>query len=72
METLAYIHLALAYEIPADDDLYERIDGQKCSNQIWLYLLPVMVALSILAVASETLAQTLRRGSSDPQVRVLQ
>ncbi|HAA32682.1 MAG TPA: hypothetical protein DCE56_39425 [Cyanobacteria bacterium UBA8553] len=72
METLAYIHLALAYEIPADDDLDERLDWQKCSNQIWLYLLPVMVALSVLAMASETLAQTLRRGISDPQVRVLQ
>lgn len=72
METLAYIHLALAYEIPTDDDLYERLDWQKCSNQIWLHLLPVMVVLAVLGIASQTLAQTLRRGISAPQVGVLQ
>jgi peptidoglycan hydrolase-like protein with peptidoglycan-binding domain len=72
METIAYIHLALAYETLADEDLCEQLDWQKYSNQVWLYLLPVMVVLGVLGMASETLAQTLRRGSSNPQVGVLQ
>ncbi len=72
METLAYLHLTLAYETPADDDICERLDWQRCSNQTWLYLLPVMVAVGVLGMASETLAQTLRRGISAPQVGVLQ
>lgn len=72
METLAYLHLALAYETPTDVALCERLDWQKLSNQTCLYLLPAILALGVLGMASGTLAQTLKRGIRDPQVGVLQ
>jgi len=72
METLAYLHLALAYETPEDIGLCEGLDWRKFSSQAWMYLLPVMVTLSVVGMASQTLAKTLRVGMTDPEVSVLQ
>ena len=72
METLAYLHLALAYETPEDIGLCERLDWRKFSSQAWIYLLPVLVTLSVVGMANQTLAKTLRVGISDPEVRLLQ
>jgi peptidoglycan hydrolase-like protein with peptidoglycan-binding domain len=73
METLAYLHLALAYETPVDVGLCERrIDWRKFSSQVWMYLLPVIVTLGVLGMASEILAQTLRQGDRGSQVTVIQ
>lgn len=72
METLAYLHLALAYETPEDMGLCERLDWRKFSSQAWMYLLPVLVTLSVVGMANQTLAKTLRVGISDPEVKLLQ
>jgi len=72
METLAYLHLALAYETLADVGLGEEINWRKLSNQAGMYWLPVIVALGVLGMASETLAQTLQQGDSGPQVTIIQ
>lgn len=81
METLAYFHLALAYEMPANVALYEQRDWRKLSSQVGLYLLPVIVALGILGMARETFAQTsltqtfeqrIEQGAKGPEVTVIQ
>lgn len=73
METLAYLHLALAYETPADIGLCERwVDGRRFSTKAGMYLLPLIVTLSVLGMASATLAQTFRLGDSGPEITVIQ
>lgn len=65
METLAYLHLALATETP-------QIDRRKSSNLTLLYFLPLMIALSVLGMASQTLAQTIGQGATGSEVTVIQ
>lgn len=65
METLAYLHLALAAETPL---LYRR----KSSNRTALYLLPIIIALSVLGMANQTLAQTIGQGASGSEVTEIQ
>jgi peptidoglycan hydrolase-like protein with peptidoglycan-binding domain len=72
METLAYLHLALAHETSPDVGLSERRDWRKFSSQAWMYLLPIIVALGVLGTASQTLAQTIRQGNKGPQVTFIQ
>jgi peptidoglycan hydrolase-like protein with peptidoglycan-binding domain len=72
METLAYLHLALAYETPADVDVGERLDWRKFPSQAWMSVLPIIVALGVLGMASEVLAQTIRLGDRTPQVTFIQ
>ena len=73
METLAYLHLALAYETSADIGLCERrLDGRRFSTNAGMYLLPLIVTLSVLGMASATLAQTFRLGDSGPEITVIQ
>lgn len=81
METLAYFHLALAYEIPANAVLYEQRDWRKLSSKVCLYLLPVLVMLGILGMARATFSQTsltqtfeqsLEQGAKGPEVTVIQ
>lgn len=81
METLAYFHLALAYEMPADVAKYKQRDWRQLSSQICLYLLPVIMALSVLGITREVFAQTslvqtfdqtLKQGAKGPEVTVIQ
>lgn len=65
METLAYLHLALATETP-------QINRYKSSKLTLLYFLPLMIALSVLGMASQTLAQTIGQGATGSEVTVIQ
>ncbi|MBD0363423.1 MAG: peptidoglycan-binding protein [Coleofasciculus sp. C3-bin4] len=83
METLAYLHLALAHEAPADTDytasistwenpkLFARFNQQKLSTSAALPLLSLMVALGIIGMASQALA-LVQEGSSGAEVTSLQ
>ena len=72
METLAYLHLALAHETATDVGLRERVDWRKFSNQTWMYLLPAIVAFTVLGMAKQSLAQTIEQGATGSQVTVIQ
>lgn len=82
MESLAYSHLALAYEAPIDTPsnilsienlkFFEWVKRQTLASQIRLYLLSLIVILGILGIAGETLAQSLKRGDRGSQVTELQ
>lgn len=82
MESLAYLHLALAYEAPTDTatnisslenlKFFEWVKRQKLASQVRLYLLSLIVILGILGIAGETLAQSLKRGDRGSQVTELQ
>ncbi len=72
METLAYLHLALAEEAPPTVSQNERLDGRKLSSRAWMYLLPVFVALGVLGTARQTLATTIGQGASGAEVTVIQ
>jgi peptidoglycan hydrolase-like protein with peptidoglycan-binding domain len=82
METLAYLHLALAYEVPVDategyslDNLrgFEWFREQRLDKHVRLYLLSLVVMASIWGMASEVLAQSpVRLGDRNPQVTFIQ
>jgi peptidoglycan hydrolase-like protein with peptidoglycan-binding domain len=72
METLAYLHLALAHETATDVGLREGVDWRKFSNQTWTYLLPALVAFTVLGMAKQSLAQTIEQGARGSQVTVIQ
>ena len=73
METLAYIHLALADEVPTGVGLPEKVDWRKFSSQALIYLLPLIaVTFGILGMARDTLAQQAKRGDSGGEVRLIQ
>ncbi|NES23057.1 MAG: peptidoglycan-binding protein [Symploca sp. SIO3E6] len=73
METLAYIHLALADEVTTGVGASERVDWRKFSSQALILLLPVItVAFGILGMANETLAQQAKRGDNGSNVRQIQ
>jgi len=73
METLAYIHLALADEVLTGVGLPEKVDWRKFSSQALIYLLPVIaVSFGILGIARDTLAQQASRGDSGVEVRLIQ
>ncbi len=72
METLAYLHLALAHETPTDIARSEPLDWRKFSSQAWMCLLPMIVSFGVLGMASETLAQTFRQGDRSPEITVIQ
>lgn len=72
MESLAYLHLALVHETPAEMDLGEPLDWRKFSSLAWTYLLPVIIALGVLGMASQTLAQTYRQGDRSQEITVIQ
>ena len=61
METLAYLHLALAAETPLQVSQSEQLDGRKSSHAA-LYFLPIIIALGVLGMASQTLADTIVQG----------
>jgi peptidoglycan hydrolase-like protein with peptidoglycan-binding domain len=82
METLSYLHLALAYESATDaTDVYtvdslkvfEWFKRQKLVMHARIYLLSLVVILGILGMAGEAFAQRpLRLGDRDPQVTFIQ
>ncbi len=82
METLSYLHLALAYESAADATdvctvnslkLFEWFKRQKLVMHARIYLLSLVAILSILGMAGEALAQRpLRLGDRNPQVTFIQ
>ena len=68
METLAYLHLALAYEEPAnlqptsiDNDLefFKPLNWKKLSDKALVGWLPLAIALTFLGTANHALAQRL-------------
>ena len=80
MESLGYIHLALAYQASTDSDLigvqehsnlFEPLNRQKLSSKTWLYLLPLAVTLSLLGIATQALAE-LQPGTKSAEVTALQ
>ncbi|NEQ24066.1 MAG: peptidoglycan-binding protein [Microcoleus sp. SIO2G3] len=83
METLAYLHLALANETPTDNDyiasismwesinLYEMLKPQKLSTRATYSLLSFTIALGILGTATQTLA-LVQEGSRGSQVTAIQ
>ncbi len=81
METLAYLHLALAYEVPKDGthpltledfQIGEWLKPQTLMRPAWIYWLSLAIALSILGMATEALAQQARRGDSGFEVTQIQ
>lgn len=80
METLAYLHLALAHEDPINDEsgfildshkLFDGLNWKKLSSCAWVYMLPLAVALSLLGMTSPALA-ALQEGDNSPEVTALQ
>jgi peptidoglycan hydrolase-like protein with peptidoglycan-binding domain len=83
METLAYLHLALAHEAPADTDytasistwenpkLFARFNQQKLSTSAALPLLSLMIALGVIGMASQALA-LVQEGDRGAEVTSLQ
>lgn len=81
METLAYLHLALAYEVPKDGthpltledfQIGEWLKPQTLMRPAWIYWLSLAIALSILGMANEALAQQARRGDRGFEVTQIQ
>ncbi len=73
METLAYIHLALADETPRDLGVGEGVDWRKFSSKALLYLLPLItVTFGILGMVNETLAQRAKPGNCNSNVTLIQ
>jgi len=80
MESLAYIHLALAYEVNPENGcvsplkdvkLFEGLNRKKLSSRSWIYMLSLAIALGILSIASSALAE-LQTGDRGTEVTTLQ
>jgi peptidoglycan hydrolase-like protein with peptidoglycan-binding domain len=72
METLAYLHLALATETSLQVCRSERLERRKSSHRAALYLMPMIIALGVLGMASQTLAETIGQGATGSEVTVIQ
>jgi peptidoglycan hydrolase-like protein with peptidoglycan-binding domain len=83
METLAYLHLALVYETPVQEagvspvgenqQLLTRLNWNKLSSRATIHFLSIAVALAMLGIASQALAQrALKQGDRGSEVRELQ
>ncbi len=79
MENLAYLHLAGVYEDPSTSELVylsswlktaETPDLKRLSSKAWRYMLPLVLTISILTIASSALA--LQKGDRGPSVKNLQ
>lgn len=80
METLAYLHLACANELPDDDRPVAQpcsipslngLNWQKLSSAAWVKFLSIAVSLTILSIASSAMA-LLQQGDSGAEVSDLQ
>jgi len=79
MENLAYLHLAGVYEDSSTSELVNHYswlktskapDLKRFSSKAWGYMLPLVLTISILSIASSALA--LQKGDRGPSVRNLQ
>ena len=79
MENLAYLHLAGVYEDPSASELVylsswlknsQTPDLKRFSSKAWRYMLPLILTISILSIASSVLA--LQKSDRGPSVRNLQ
>ncbi|MGB3652912.1 MAG: peptidoglycan-binding protein [Rivularia sp. (in: cyanobacteria)] len=79
MDNLAYLHLAVVYEDPSASELIylnswlktsQSPDFKRFSSKAWRYMLPLILAISILSIASSALA--LQKGDRGPSVKNLQ
>ncbi|MBV6627026.1 MAG: peptidoglycan-binding protein [Rivularia sp. (in: Bacteria)] len=79
MENLAYLHLAVVYEDPSASELVyhyswlktaQTPDVKRFSSKAWRYMLPLVLTISILSIASSALA--LQKGDRGPSVKNLQ
>ncbi|MDY6900958.1 MAG: peptidoglycan-binding protein [Cyanobacteriota bacterium] len=79
MDNLAYLHLAGVYEDPSTSNLLhlsswlktsETPDLKRFSSKAWRYMLPIVLTISILSMASSALA--LQKGDRGPSVKNLQ
>ncbi len=80
METLAYLHLACANELPDSDRLIAQpsfisllngLNWQKLSSAAWVRFLSIAVSLTILSIASSAMA-LLQQGDRGAEVSDLQ
>ncbi|NET57795.1 MAG: hypothetical protein F6K47_17035 [Symploca sp. SIO2E6] len=73
METLAYLHLGLADEVPTGVVVGEGVDWRKFSSRALSYLLPVIaMTFGILGTVNEALAQRAGPGDSGVDVTLIQ
>jgi peptidoglycan hydrolase-like protein with peptidoglycan-binding domain len=79
MDNLAYLHLAGVYEDPSASNLLylsswlktgQTPDLKRFSSKAWRYMLPLVLTISILSIASSALA--LQKGDRGPSVKNLQ
>ena len=79
MDNLAYLHLAVVYEDPSASELVDlnswlktaqTPDLKRFSSKAWRYMLPLVLSISILSIASSALA--LQKGDRGPSVKNLQ
>lgn len=79
MDNLAYLHLAVVYEDPSASELVylnswlktaETPELKRFSSKAWRYMLPLVLTISILSIASSALA--LQKGDRGPSVKNLQ
>ena len=79
MDNLAYLHLAVVYEDPSASELVylnswlktaQTPDLKRFSSKAWRYMLPLVLTISILSIASSALA--LQKGDRGPSVKNLQ
>jgi peptidoglycan hydrolase-like protein with peptidoglycan-binding domain len=71
MESLAYLHLALAQESPSELRIFQGLNGQKLSGKAYLFLLRVALIISIILIANAALAD-MQFGDSGNNVKILQ
>jgi peptidoglycan hydrolase-like protein with peptidoglycan-binding domain len=71
MESLAYLHLALAQESPSELRIFQGLNWQKLSSKAYLFLLRVALMISIILIANAALAD-MKLNDSGSNVKILQ
>jgi peptidoglycan hydrolase-like protein with peptidoglycan-binding domain len=71
MESLAYLHLALAQESPSELRIFQGLNWQKLSSKAYLFLLRVALMISIILLANAALAD-MKFGDSGNNIKILQ
>jgi peptidoglycan hydrolase-like protein with peptidoglycan-binding domain len=71
MESLAYLHLALAQELPSELRIFQGLNWQKLSSKAYVFLLRVALIISMIVLANAALAD-MQFGDSGNNVKILQ